>query len=41
VYQLDVGLVDRLRDYFHHSDRALAGLLGRELPWHDPVGGSR
>ena len=39
--QLDEGLVDRLRDYFHDSDRALAGLLGRELPWHDPVGGSR
>ena len=31
----------RLRDYFADSDRALAGLLGRELPWHDPVGGAR
>ncbi|HEU5454897.1 MAG TPA: hypothetical protein VFU85_04365, partial [Nocardioides sp.] len=39
--QLDEGLVDRLRDYFHDSDRALAGQLGRELPWHDPVRGSR
>jgi hypothetical protein len=38
---LDGGLVDRLRDYFHDSDRALAGLLGRELPWHHPVGGTR
>ncbi len=38
---LDDALVDRLRDYFHDSDRALAGLLGRELPWHDPVGGAR
>jgi hypothetical protein len=38
---LDDGLVDRLRDYFDDSDRALAGLLGRELPWHDPVGGTR
>jgi Sulfotransferase domain len=32
---LDDGLVDRLRDYFHDSDRALAGLLGRELPWYE------
>jgi hypothetical protein len=38
---LDDVLVDRLRDYFHDSDRALAGLLGRGLPWHDPVGGAR
>ncbi len=38
---LDAGLVDRLRDYFNDSDRALAGLLGRELPWHNPVGGAR
>ena len=38
---LDAGLVDRLRDYFNDSDRALAGLLGRELPWHDPVAGAR
>jgi hypothetical protein len=38
---LDAQLVDRLRDYFHDSDRALAGLLGRELPWHDRVGGAR
>ena len=38
---LDDALVDRLRDYFHDSDRALTGLLGRELPWHDPVGGAR
>ena len=39
--QLDEALFDRLRDHFHDSDRALAGRLGRELPWHDPVGGSR
>jgi Sulfotransferase domain len=32
---LDDGLVDRLRDYFHDSDQALAGLLGRELPWYE------
>ena len=32
---LDEGLVDRLRDYFHASDRELAGLLGRELAWHE------
>ena len=32
---LDNRLVDRLRDYFHDSDRALAGLLGRELPWYE------
>ena len=38
---LDDALVDRLRDYFHDSDRVLTGLLGRELPWHDPVGGAR
>jgi Sulfotransferase domain len=38
---VDDGLLDRLRDYFHDSDRALAELLGRELPWHDPVGGHR
>ena len=38
---LDEGLVDRLREYFDDSDRALAELLGRELPWHDPVGGPR
>jgi hypothetical protein len=38
---LDEGLVVRLREYFDDSDRALAELLGRELPWHDPVGGPR
>jgi hypothetical protein len=38
---IDDGLLDRLRDYFHDSDRALTELLGRELPWHDPVGGHR
>jgi hypothetical protein len=38
---LDDELVDRLRDYFGDSDRALSALLGRELPWHDPVGGTR
>jgi Sulfotransferase domain len=32
---LDEGLVDRLRDYFHAGDGELAGLLGRELPWHE------
>jgi Sulfotransferase domain len=39
--KLDIGLVDRLRDYFADSDRALTALLGRELPWPDPVGGAR
>lgn len=31
--ELDPGLVARLRDYFRDSDRALAELLGRPLPW--------
>jgi hypothetical protein len=39
--RLDDALVHRLRAYFHDSDRALAGLLDRELPWSDPVGGAR
>jgi Sulfotransferase domain len=39
--RLDDALVHRLRAYFHDSDRALAGLLDRELPWPDPVGGAR
>jgi hypothetical protein len=30
---LDEDLLDRLRGYYADSDRALAGLLGRELPW--------
>jgi len=34
---LDDGLVDQLRDYFQDSDKALAGLLGRELPWSNPL----
>jgi hypothetical protein len=38
---LDDDLVRRLRDYFEDSDRALARLLDRELPWPDPVGGPR
>jgi hypothetical protein len=38
---LDDALVARLRDYFRDSDQALAELLGRELPWHEPVGGAR
>jgi Sulfotransferase domain len=39
--RLDDDLVRRLRDYYQESDRALAGLLDRELPWPDPVGGAR
>ena len=31
--ELDGGLRARLRDYFRSSDRALAELLGRPLPW--------
>jgi len=38
---LDGDLVHQLRDYFHDSDRALAGLLDRELRWPDPVRGAR
>jgi hypothetical protein len=30
---LDEGLLARLRDYYADSDRALADLLGRPLPW--------
>jgi hypothetical protein len=30
---LDDDLIARLRDYFRESDRALADLLGRQLPW--------
>ena len=31
--ELDEGLLHRLREYYHQSDRALSDLLGRELPW--------
>ena len=36
---LDAELVERLRDHFDGSDRALAALVGRELPWQHPAGG--
>jgi hypothetical protein len=32
---LDDGLLARLRAYFRDSDRELARLLGRPLPWDD------
>jgi hypothetical protein len=32
---LDDDLLARLHEHFRHSDRALARLLGRELPWTD------
>ncbi len=32
---LDDHLLARLREHFHDSDRALARLLGRSLPWAD------
>jgi hypothetical protein len=38
---LDDALVARLRDYFRDSDQTLTELLGRELPWHESVGGAR
>ena len=38
---LDDALVARLRDYFRDSDQTLTELLGRELPWHETVGGAR
>jgi hypothetical protein len=38
---LDDALVAQLRDYFRDSDQALTELLGRELPWHQTVGGAR
>lgn len=31
--ELDEGLIARLRGYFQDSDRALADLVGRPLPW--------
>ena len=31
--ELDSDLTARLRDYFQDSDQALAGLVGRPLPW--------
>jgi len=42
VTDLDAGLVERLREYFSDSDRALADLVGRPLPWPTaPVGTGR
>lgn len=35
---LDEGLLARLRDYYADSDRALADLLGRPLPWAGAAG---
>jgi hypothetical protein len=34
---LDRDLYTCLRDYFRDSDAALADLLGRDLPWQDPL----
>ena len=39
--ELDADLLDRLRGYYHESDRALSDLLGRNLPWSRDTEGTQ